>query len=742
MLRRFLTFIIPLLCLSVSTVYAQTATPPPAFPITPGKRVEGNITASAARVRYTFSAQSGDQITISMDATSGDLDPYLFLFAPNGDLLQQNDDAVQGSRNAQITFTLPSTGAYIIEATRVQQEDGQTTGTYRLTLSQTGAPPTQTADPLSVPPSFGVNFTYIDYQQPGAGTLPSVSSKQYFAIGGKQGDLVRVTLARTTGDLVPQVNILNKNLAVISREAQTTDTQAIVYATLPVGGWYLIETASRSGAGNFSLYVDRRAVALLEVGQTVTGQFTPQAPSISYIFTAHIGDSIFANLTSSGSNVVPELRLLNLSLENIARNLASTQNSAQVRTIIPRSGTYILVANNVRDTNSGSFTLNLTSAPVDISKLPVQIASYNETYHGTINDDKHIAYYRFAGKAGELVTIEMDSTTGNLDPYLILTDSQLNELIFNDNSANTSNARITQFALPQDGDYYILATRAGLAASKNRGGYNLSLTVGKLSLLSGVLTATLTWSSEADLNLFVRDPDGRTVSWSNPRVASGGTLQIDSNTRCQTLTDQPVEHIYWAPSVTLPDGSYQVWVWYQNVCMNSAPTTFALTLTVGGKTVLDIKPDQVTLQADQRFETSFRQNGSNTFVLDPGHVTSPSAQQRASQGGDTLILYGQNLTGTINDDVYAQFYQFVGRQGDQVAISVDKLTGDLDPIVVLRDDADNNLAANDDADATTSNSKLTYTLPKDGQYVIAVTRFGARDGTTTGDYRVTLTKQR
>ena len=73
-----------------------------------------------------------------------------------------------------------------------------------------------------------------------------------------------------------------------------------------------------------------------------------------------------------------------------------------------------------------------------------------------------------------------------------------------------------------------------------------------------------------------------------------------------------------------------------------------------------------------------------------------------------------------------------------VTISAERLSGNLDPVIVLRDAADRPLpdGMNDDADATTQDARLTYTLPADGTYSIAVTRYGVRNGTTTGDFRV------
>src|SRR5262249_874227 len=150
----------------------------------------------------------------------------------------------------------------------------------------------------------------------------------------------------------------------------------------------------------------------------------------------------------------------------------------------------------------------------------------------------------------------------------------------------------------------------------------------------GNVTMTLNWSSAVDLNLFVRDPDGRLVSWSNPQVASGGRLQIDSNTNCVTPSAQPVEHIYW-PGATPISGDYQIWVWYENGCGSSDPTPFKLDISVNGTALPEISQ---TLQLGQRFETAIRvaDNGDG-FPLNSGEITTPTQQQRASEGGDIPI---------------------------------------------------------------------------------------------------------
>jgi hypothetical protein len=152
--------------------------------------------------------------------------------------------------------------------------------------------------------------------------------------------------------------------------------------------------------------------------------------------------------------------------------------------------------------------------------------------------------------------------------------------------------------------------------------------------------------------------------------------------------------------------------------------------------VLDIPEEQ--LEPGERLNIDLRFSEPDAFVLDAGRVTEPSPQQRISEGGDIPILYGESVNGSLNDEVYARFYQFQGNAGDVIEVGSETLTGSLDPVLVLRDDTERNLVTNDDHARGNRAARLTYTLPTDGRYVIAVTRFGVRDGLTVGDYRLTL----
>ncbi|MDX2160157.1 MAG: PPC domain-containing protein [bacterium] len=86
---------------------------------------------------YVFEGEAGDLINVAMNATSGTLDPTLYIVGPFNNVIAENDDAVPGeNRNSLISnLTLPETGQYIIIATHFGALYGGTTGTYSLSLT-------------------------------------------------------------------------------------------------------------------------------------------------------------------------------------------------------------------------------------------------------------------------------------------------------------------------------------------------------------------------------------------------------------------------------------------------------------------------------------------------------------------------------------------------------------------------------------------------------------------------------
>lgn len=101
---------------------------------------------------------------------------------------------------------------------------------------------------------------------------------------------------------------------------------------------------------------------------------------------------------------------------------------------------------------------------------------------------------------------------------------------------------------------------------------------------TGPIQITMAWNSVADLDLYVTDPAGETLSYSEEsrRLASGGHLDHDARGDCRPeQTHTRIENAYWA-GPRVPSGEYKVAVAYWGPCGNPAPTTATLSLAVGG----------------------------------------------------------------------------------------------------------------------------------------------------------------
>lgn len=105
----------------------------------------------------------------------------------------------------------------------------------------------------------------------------------------------------------------------------------------------------------------------------------------------------------------------------------------------------------------------------------------------------------------------------------------------------------------------------------------------------------LTWSGSTDLDLYVTDPNGDTISYTSTTSPSGGELDVDCTGNCGSVN---AENIFWGNGG--PSGSYQVYVNYYS---GSAATPFTLVIS-----------DQGLVQATYTGSLSAQNPNSNTWT--------------------------------------------------------------------------------------------------------------------------------
>lgn len=371
---------------------------------------------------------------------------------------------------------------------------------------------------------------------------------------------------------------------------------------------------------------------------------------------------------------------------------------------------------------------------------------------GAIFAEQTYQTYSFDAASEEVITISMTATSGSLDTLLQLVGPNGNIIAVNDDFDGT-NATISNVRIIQSGTYTIVATRYGKDVGGTEGDFvllvsessaTLPASVANLNLPEGDVQVFLTWNTNADLQLLVRDPVGQAIYDDEPRANSGGLLAADGNVGCTVSEGDPVSYIYW-PRGLLRPGTYEVEIWFQNTCDDTRPVEFTLTVAVNGEV---IAVESRVHSIGDRFVMNFVVNQDGTAQAGLGGFVSTGSTV-LDIASETALPIQPNVpaNGSLTVEDPYNVYSFLGTAGQVVTISMETTQGTLDTSLYLISPGGVEIAANDDADPalvtgvdgrTTDSLINAFTLPETGEYRIIATRFATIYGGTEGGYQLLL----
>lgn len=375
-----------------------------------------------------------------------------------------------------------------------------------------------------------------------------------------------------------------------------------------------------------------------------------------------------------------------------------------------------------------------------------------DTVTGNFDAKTFAQVYTFDATVNDTITITATSRTRGLQ-LAVLLNNGAGQTLTQVAELSKTEVVIRDFKPPADGPYFITVLRATGVQGNSPGQFTLALTgtaaapsATNVELTDG-LSVALAWSSTDDMNIEVRDPVGGSVNRNNPTIASGGRLSANVNDGCTNATaDNPTETVNW-PKGAVPAGSYEIIVYYTKACPQGAtpPVSFSVTVTVDGKTQ---DPIRGTISAEgQAYVASFVLSAPDQLEVRPGGENlAVDLTQIASKATTPGTLNSRNqANGTINHNNPVDVYAFDAKQGEVVTVTMRAVDGgSLDPYLLLLGPTPklDVVASNDDENSSTRDSLINKTLPADGRYVIAATRFAQAIGGTEGNYVVTLTRGR
>lgn len=760
------------LLLLLGTFYASAQDEDSATQLTIGNIVTGNLDADNFAQNYIFTGYEGNTVTLSATPVEDTLTLAVLLSGPQGRLLAQAGGADEDGSIAISNFELPRDGIYTVTVLRGEGISGDSEGSYRIVLTgsldaptvESPALPEETAEPEAEPEADATAEATAEASETEAAPTSTESPST-------EGSSPSTDVEATPPPLITLQNggisiALTWNAAV-NFDLEVRD---------PIGGSIYDESPNTPSGGNFSGNVNGDCTAAEADDNTEAVIWAPGAvPVGSY--------EVIIYYTSACDIGGPQ-----------DFTVVATVNNEQVQSI---TGTLNpeqqqLAALYLEEDGTWALRNGGVNAGLNVSLLSQQIAAaqplQGNTATGIIDRRRPAIAYTFQGTANTPITITMNRSTGSLDTYLILLDSNGAEVARNDDSDDISTDSAISTTLPATDTYTVVATRYGQTIGGTEGGFQLNVTTADsvagtgsnatpgifptiaaappgvvatqppaagagqpsanlANLPDGSIEVLLTWGTQADVQLLVRDPIGQALYDDQPQLGNGATLFSAGNVRCTgTAGTQAVSYAYWPATIT-PPGIYEVEIWHQDNCGDPSPVAFNLVVDVNGQQVVNNTNQPLPLDAKYMITFEIAADG-NVTVFDGGIFDMANATSTIdyfSRLADAVpISYGATVSGNITLDERFEIYSFPGQIGDVVRISMIKTSDTLDPTLYLLSQDGIQIAFNDDTpdqsgDTRNTNSLIqNVQLTSNGTYYIIATHYGQEYGGTVGSYTLTL----
>ncbi len=380
---------------------------------------------------------------------------------------------------------------------------------------------------------------------------------------------------------------------------------------------------------------------------------------------------------------------------------------------IPADGRYFVIASRfgqAHGSTAGEFLLLLEH--VGGAETDDTVLDYGDSVFGRISSDEPLTFYFLRAQRGDVINITVRRISGDLDPRVDLATTDGVVLISNDDdpqAEGTLDAGIRNFIVLKSGVYLIAATRFGEKAGDTDGGFVLEVQrtppeeLGKRPEEARLIDYGMDVSAAVD--------DDVPVRYFRFDARRGDVITATLNAEAGDLD----------PLLKLIDANLTELASNNDTRDGRDARIAAFTLPQAGT---------YYLVATRNGEQAGRTSGSFNLQLNG---------RAGVTGGRALeIVYGATVSGRIESGRDAEEYVFFGGQGDVIDITMERTSGDLDPLITLYDSDRKQIAFDDDTAGEQNALIKGFTLPRDDMFYLVASRFEREQGTTSGAYLLTL----
>jgi hypothetical protein len=363
----------------------------------------------------------------------------------------------------------------------------------------------------------------IQYGQAVEGTLDETHPTVSYVFDASAGDQVSATVNVISGNWLPVLTLttFSGTLLTINDNIDRTPSLVISYV-IPAAAAYLVNVAASPGGettatGTFQLTLVQ---GILPPAATLTEtpalEVTPEVPAAA-TETPSTPPTITTTVTAVGDERLRVIRLgtrtsatlgtgnnfnlyafegragqeitltpdaatgfqpLLVLYQSDFTELVRSQPTAVLNATLPQNGIYFIAAATLQPDVGGIYAFTLTeraaSGTASTSVSNDQL-SYGNTATGIVSNTLPLVRFRFRGGAGHAVTITMSAVSGDLDCYLLLVDASGTTVAQNDNANESTTDAELSVTLPEERDYFIIATRRGQEQGLTTGNFVLTL---------------------------------------------------------------------------------------------------------------------------------------------------------------------------------------------------------------------------------------------------------------------------
>lgn len=346
-----------------------------------------------------------------------------------------------------------------------------------------------------------------------------------------------------------------------------------------------------------------------------------------------------------------------------------------------------------------------TDDPVDENSVEL-----GSVITGRINNQSPRQVYYIDGSRGEVIQFELTATSGNLDPILSVFDDTGRLVFYRDDTRGNLNIE-HNLTLDKTSRYFVVVGRFGYDLGATSGDYELRME------RTGVL-------SEQGSTLRYGDSVIDTISDTNPQVyytfqAQEGDILTIAMVRASGTLD-PYIQVVNSDRFVIADNDDQLGADTKNARID---------------TLLIERTGTYIIVATRYGGVAGDSAGSFALSIDEAENSGIGNSSVAP----LPIAFGETAEGNLSNQQYERFYTFSARKDDLITVSMQRgRSGRLDSYIILANAGFIPLIEDDDG-GTGQNARITsYRLPADGTYYIIATRYSGKEGTTEGDFQLTL----